>query len=78
MFPGVKKVFNLTRPTWNARGNGYIFLEALQYFLHHGEVVLYDPEPLFRQYFDAYLTANCPPSPFCSPPFLADCFVLFG
>jgi AP-5 complex subunit zeta-1 len=34
---------------------GYILLQVLEFFLHHGEVVLYDPEPLFRQYFDGFV-----------------------
>jgi len=59
LFPNVKKLFQLNRTGWTNRANGYIFLEALQFFLHHGEVVLYDPEPLFRMYFDTYLNENC-------------------
>jgi AP-5 complex subunit zeta-1 len=57
-FTAIKKLYSLSRPSLNKRSNAYIFLEILEYFLHHGEVVLHDPDPLLRQYFDGFLSEN--------------------
>lgn len=57
-FVAIKNLYSLTRPSVNRRSNAYILLQILEYFLHHGEVVLHDPDPLLRQYFDTFLNEN--------------------
>jgi hypothetical protein len=41
------------------RIGGLIDLALLQFFLNHSEKVVYDPEPLFRSYFETCLSNNC-------------------
>ncbi len=41
------------------RIGGLVDLALLQFFLNHSEKVVYDPEPLFRSYFETCLSNNC-------------------
>lgn len=58
LFSMVKKLFSLTRPAWNSRSNGFLFLEIMGFYIQHGDRSLFDIDPIFRQYFDTYLTQN--------------------
>lgn len=57
-FSIIKKLFSLTRPGWNSRSNGFLFLEIMEFFLRYGDKTLFDVDPVFRQYFDSYLIQN--------------------
>src|SRR5690242_5834901 len=58
LFPTIKKIYN----TDSSRGNGHVFLALLQFFTNHSKAVVYDPEPVFRTFFETYLANNCTPS----------------
>lgn len=58
LFSMVKKLFSLTRPAWNSRSNGFFFLEIMGFYIQHGDSSLFDIDPVFRQYFDTYLSQN--------------------
>lgn len=55
LFPTIKKIYNLD----SSRGNGHVFLGLLQFFTNHSKAVVYDPEPVFRTFFEIYLANNC-------------------
>jgi hypothetical protein len=59
LFPAVKKIFNRE----STKKNGQVFLALLQFFVNHGIVVGYDVEPVFRTYFESYLSTHCTFSP---------------
>lgn len=39
----------------HTRVQGSVLLSLLQFFVNHSDVVVYDPEPVFRSYFHSYL-----------------------
>eukprot|EP00742_Colponemidia_sp_Colp-10_P013536 GILJ01015295.1.p1 GENE.GILJ01015295.1~~GILJ01015295.1.p1 ORF type:complete len:1031 (+),score=128.49 GILJ01015295.1:288-3095(+) len=51
IFPAVHKVFERTAP----RQSGLVFLAVLEFFLHHHAVVIYDIDPVFKQFFYEYI-----------------------
>jgi hypothetical protein len=71
----MKKLFNITKArtipesepspqstkvtTLLDRYGGHINLTLLQFFLNHSETVIYDPEPLFRSFFENVVGSNC-------------------
>ncbi|EFA85102.1 hypothetical protein PPL_02099 [Heterostelium album PN500] len=57
IFPTVQKAYQLHLPssrTTNAN-SGHVLLSLLQFFVNHSHTLIYDPEPLFRAYFQTYL-----------------------
>eukprot|EP01133_Synstelium_polycarpum_P015220 gene15220-18011_t len=57
IFPTVQKAYQLHLPssrTTNAN-SGHVLLALLQFFVNHSHTLVYDPEPLFRAYFQTYL-----------------------
>ncbi|KAF2078457.1 hypothetical protein CYY_000207 [Polysphondylium violaceum] len=57
IFPTVQKAYQLHLPssrTTNAN-SGPILLALLQFFVNHSHTLVYDPEPLFKAYFQTYL-----------------------
>jgi len=54
LFPVIKKMFNMN----SLRSNATIFLALLQYFINHSDVAVYDPEPVFRVFFEEFLSKN--------------------
>lgn len=54
LFPAVKKIFNRD----STKKNGQVFLALLQFFVNHGIVVGYDVEPVFRTFFESYLSTH--------------------
>ncbi|GAM28515.1 hypothetical protein SAMD00019534_116910 [Acytostelium subglobosum LB1] len=57
IFPTVQKAYQLHLPssrTTNAN-SGHVLLALLQFFVNHSHTLIYDPEPLFRAYFQTYL-----------------------
>jgi len=75
LFPTMKKLFNIanTRVASETelssqpanvsavidKYGGHIDLALLQFFLNHSEAVVYDPEPLFRNFFQNFIGNNC-------------------
>ena len=55
IFPTIKKI--VSRPT--LKNNGSVFLALLQFYVNHSDVVVHDPEPTFRTFFEDYLSKNC-------------------
>jgi hypothetical protein len=74
LFPTMKKLFNIanTRVASETelssqpanvsavidKYGGHIDLALLQFFLNHSEAVVYDPEPLFRNFFQNFIGNN--------------------
>jgi hypothetical protein len=64
LFPTVKKLFTTHLPpsqqsgAIHTRAQGTVLLSLLQFFVHHSDVVVYDPEPVFRSYFHSYLGSH--------------------
>ncbi|KAN0032960.1 hypothetical protein ACTFIV_006902 [Dictyostelium citrinum] len=57
IFPTVQKAYQLHLPSsknTNAT-SGHILLALLQFFVNHSHTLVYDPEPLFKVYFQTYL-----------------------
>lgn len=55
IFPVLKKV--LTRST--SKSSCHLILTLLRFFINHSDTVMYDPEPLFRSFFEQYLLKHC-------------------
>lgn len=41
------------------RTNGMIYLSLLQFLVNHSEIVVYDPEPVFRAFLEDFMSKNC-------------------
>jgi hypothetical protein len=75
LFPTMKKLFSITKArtipenelspqsakvlTLPDKYGGHINLTLLQFFLNHSETVIYDPEPLFQNFFENFVSSNC-------------------
>jgi len=55
MFEIVKKIHSRMA----SKPNGFIYLACLQFFLHHSEIVVYDADQAFRNFFDQFLSKQC-------------------
>ncbi|KYR00749.1 hypothetical protein DLAC_02792 [Tieghemostelium lacteum] len=57
IFPTVQKAYQLHLPSSRTtnENSGYVLLALLQFFLNHSHTLVYDPEPLFKAYFQTYL-----------------------
>ncbi|EGG19991.1 hypothetical protein DFA_07106 [Cavenderia fasciculata] len=57
IFPTVQKAYQLHIPSSrNTNANsGHVLLALLQFFVNHSHTLIYDPEPLFRAYFQTFL-----------------------
>ncbi|KAL6077164.1 hypothetical protein QOT17_002464 [Balamuthia mandrillaris] len=54
LLPLVKKIFDRE----SGRTNGHVFVAVLQFLTNHSESAVYDPEPIFRCFFEQYLSTH--------------------
>ncbi|EGC39537.1 hypothetical protein DICPUDRAFT_74957 [Dictyostelium purpureum] len=57
IFPTVQKAYQLHLPSSKSTNahSGHVLLALLQFFVNHSHTLVYDPEPLFKAYFQTYL-----------------------
>ncbi len=58
IFPIMKKAYNFAS-TQLPVSMAQSVLAFLQFFLNHSDAVAYDPEPVFRFYFQTFLARHC-------------------
>lgn len=55
LIPQVKRYAELL----TNQSNGHVFLSCLRFFFNHSTTLLYDAEPLFQSFFDAFISNHC-------------------